>query len=179
MPETVDVGAAAQLDGAVAGVHHPHSLTVLVAEERDRPLGLRFGARQLLGPNRQIAQDLGVNEVFHLVELGPGHRLVMREVKTQPVGGHEGAVLLDVGAEHLPQRPVEEVGPGVVPPDGRSPLGIDHGPSLLARRDVALFDHGEVAVEARAAQPSCRAPELGLLTVEMVPVSPTCPPASA
>ena len=132
-----------------AGVHHPDSLAVLVAEERDRPFGLRLGAGQLLGPYGHVGQDLGIDEVFHLVELGPGHRRVVGEVETQPVRGHQRTLLLDVLAEHLPQSPVEQVGPGVVAPDGRPPFGIDRGPSLLAGRDEALFDHGEMAVQAR------------------------------
>ena len=47
-------------------------------------------------------------------ELVGGHRAEVDEVEAQAIGRHERARLLDVRAEHLAQRRVEQVGAGVV-----------------------------------------------------------------
>ena len=41
-------------------------------------------------------------------------RLVCGEVESYPVGGDETALLVGLGRQHLPQRVVEHVRPGVV-----------------------------------------------------------------
>ena len=83
-------------------MHHPHPFAVLVPEEGDGSLGLRLGPGQLFGHDLHVAQDLSVDEVFDLVHLGPGHRGVVGEVEAQAVGGHQGSLLLHVGAQDLP-----------------------------------------------------------------------------
>ena len=52
--------------------------------------------------------------------------------------------LLHVGAEHLAQRPVEDVGGGVVAADGVAPGAVDAGGGLVALGDRALFHHAAV-----------------------------------
>ena len=49
----------------------------------------------------------------------------MVEVEAQTVGFNQGAGLFDVCAEHFLQRPMEEVGSGVVVGDPLAPLVID------------------------------------------------------
>ena len=101
----------------------------------------------------------------------------MGEVEAQPVGGHQGPLLFHVRAEDFAQRPVEQMGAGVVAPDGGPALAVDGDVGLLARPRLALADHGEVAVQPRQRGRGRDGP--ARWTVEMMPVSPTCPPASA
>ena len=128
--EGVDVGAAAQLDRAVAGLDDPHDVAVLVAEEGDGAdrLGVLLG--RLVDPHRAVAQHLLVG-----LGLDPGQDLgrdglVVGEVEPQPVGGDHRAGLLHVVAEHVAQGPVQEVGAGVVAA-GALPAGdVDAGGGL-------------------------------------------------
>ncbi len=70
------------------------------------------------------------------------------EVEAQAVGVDQRALLLHVLAEHLAQRPVQDVGAGVVATDGVAALDVDGGGGLLAGLDRALDDPGVVAMEA-------------------------------
>ena len=58
---------------------------------------------------------------------------VMGEVKAQAVGGDQRTLLFDVRPEHLPQGPVQQVGTGVVAPDGFPASGVDLGGGALPR----------------------------------------------
>src|SRR4029077_3888110 len=51
---------------------------------------------------------------FDLAQLLGGDGLEMREIEAQPVGGHQRALLLHVGAEHLAQRRVQQMGGAVI-----------------------------------------------------------------
>ncbi len=74
------------------------------------------------------------------VELGLGDRLVVAEVEAQPVRADVRAGLLDVGAEHLAQRPVQDVGRGVVAADRVAARSVDRGDDLVALDELALLD---------------------------------------
>src|SRR5690606_37268492 len=58
------------------------------------------------------------------------------------------ALLLDGFAEDLPQRPVQDVGAGVVATDGVAAGAVDGGGGLLAGFDRAVHDADEVPVQA-------------------------------
>ena len=73
---------------------------------------------------------------------------VVAEVEAQPVGRDQRSGLLDVGPEHLPQGPVEQVGAGVVAADGLPSGGVDGGGGLLAGGHLAFDEPGQVAAEA-------------------------------
>ena len=132
------MGATAQLNRVAAGLQHPHHLAVLLAEEGD-------GA-QLLGPiegrlevaARGVVEHLGVDQVLHLGDLLGGEGLVMAEVEAEPVGADPGSLLLDVLAEDLPQRPMQDVGGGVVAADTGPALGVDGCGHPVADLQLAL-----------------------------------------
>ena len=62
------------------------------------------------------------------------HRLEVDEVEPQPIGRDERARLLDVRAEHLAQRRVEQVRRRVVPARRVANAGVDFGGDEVARR---------------------------------------------
>ena len=62
-------------------------------------------------------------------------------------GATERAGLLDVRAQHLPQRGVEQVRAGVVAADGVAALAVDDGVDVVADGEVAL-EHGLVRAHA-------------------------------
>ena len=126
-----------------------------------------------------VGQDLVVGEVLDGADLLGGERVGRAEVEAQAVGVDQGALLLDGLAEHLAQRPVEDVGAGVVAADGVAPLDVDGGGGLLAGLDGAVGAAGPRGGAGRAGRRSCRAPRPTPVSVLMVPVSPTCPPDSA
>ena len=167
------VGAAAQLGRVRAGLEHPDDVAVLVAEEGDGPELLGEVLGRLVVADRLVGQDLVVGQVLDLDQLVGRHRLVVAEVEAQPVGGDQRALLLDVLAQHLAQRPVQQVGGGVVAADGVAALDVDGGGDQLAGLDLALDARGPVAVQARAARRWCRAPRPDRSRSSMVPVSPT------
>ena len=135
------MGAAAQLDRVVTRFDHAHDLAVFFAEEGDRPGLLGLFARRLRRRYGLVAQYLCVDEVLHAPDLLIGHRPEMAEVEPQPVGSHQRALLAHVVAEHLAQRPVQQMGPGVVAPygvaalAGRSPPSLPGRPRRSPRRD--------------------------------------------
>ena len=81
----------------------------------------------------RVGQRLGVGEALDLLDLLGGDRLVVREVEAQPVGRDQRAGLLDVVAEHLAQRVVQQVGGGVVAADGVAAVDVDRRPSPPGR----------------------------------------------
>ena len=127
-----------------------------------------------------LARISRVGQVLDGPDLLGRDRLEVAEVEAQPVGRHQRALLLDVVAEHLAQRPVQDVGAGVVAADGVAALAVD-----AARRpswpglDRALDAPRRVAVQAGQAVGGVDAPRAVPVSVVMVPVSPTWPPDSA
>ena len=141
--ERVHVRAAAQL-GRRAGFEHAHDLAVLLAEERDRADAFGLGLRGLVVAHRRVGDHLLVGEPLDLRELLGRDRVVMAEVEAQPIGRHHRAGLLHVRAEHLAQRPVQDVGGGVVAADAVAAHGVDRGFHLVADLDRAAADHALV-----------------------------------
>ena len=72
-------------------------------------------------------------------------RAEVAEVETQPVRRHERPLLADVVAEHLAEGPVEDVGAGVVSPDGVPALASIAATRLLADLDSARRRHSRGA----------------------------------
>ena len=73
----------------------------------------------------RVVEDLLVDELLALLDLGRGERLEVGEVKTESVGRLVRAELADVRAEHLAQRPVHEVRRGVVTADRATAREVD------------------------------------------------------
>ena len=121
------MGAAAQLDRVAPRLEDPHDLAVLVAEEGDgaQLAGLVHGGLEVA--HRGVVEDLAVGQVLDGSDLLGADRLEVAEVEPQPVGRHQRALLLHMGAEHLAQRPVQDVGAGVVAADGVAAVAVDAG----------------------------------------------------
>ena len=68
-----------------------------------------------------------VGEALHPGQLLGCHFLEVGEVKAQRLRGHQRAFLLDMRAQHLAQRLVQQVGGGVVARYGAAYVGVDCG----------------------------------------------------
>ena len=80
-PERAHVRAAAQLDRR-SGFEHPHTVAVLLSEERDRSTLFGVGFRHLDVRDRSVGDDLLVGQLLDLDEVVGGHRLVVTEVES-------------------------------------------------------------------------------------------------
>ena len=103
--------------------------------------------RGLVGAHRLVGEHPLVGQRLDARQLVGAHRPVVAEVEAQAVGGDERAGLLHVGAEHLAQRPVQDVRAGVVAPDRLAPRRVDRRGRLLPRAQLALDDAHAVADE--------------------------------
>ncbi|RIH81193.1 hypothetical protein Mterra_03332 [Calidithermus terrae] len=113
------VAAAAQLLAAHAlhaalDAHDPHHVGVLLAEEGHRAF-LPGLLEALVGVGHgEVGLDPAVDQHLDAREVLGVDGLELAEVEAQAVGAHVAALLLHVGAQHRPQRGVEQVGGGVV-----------------------------------------------------------------
>ena len=138
---------AAQLDRVPARFEHADDVAVLVSEERDGSELLRVGLRRLVVVHRVVRKDLVVGEVLDLADLLVGERLIVAEIEAQAIRCYERALLLHVVAEDLAQRPVQDVRAGVIAPDRVAAGDVDGRHRLLAGRDLAFDDAGDVPVQ--------------------------------
>ena len=104
-----DVRAAAELHAEAGNRDDADAVAVLLAEERHRAVRDRLLGRLDLGRHRRVADDLLVDDALDAQELVARDGGDVHEVEAQPVGRDERARLLDVRAEHLPQRRMEQV----------------------------------------------------------------------
>jgi hypothetical protein len=108
------VRSAAELFAEAGNIHDTHLIAVFFTEQRHGagPDGLierhdfRFDGR--------VAQDLLADQSLDLLDLGFVEGGVVGEVEAQARRLDDAAGLLDVRAEHLAQRGVEQVGGGVI-----------------------------------------------------------------
>ena len=80
------------------------------------PAAIASCGRLHLGLDRRVLQDLLVDDLLDLEQLLARERREVHEVEPQPIRRDERPRLLDVRAEHLPQRRVQQVRGGVVAP---------------------------------------------------------------
>ena len=132
------------------------------------------------GFDRGVVEDFTIDDGFDLFELFVGHLGEVREVEAQAVGLDRGSGLLDVRAEDLTQRGVEQVRAGVIAPDGVAALAIDDGVDVVADGE-RLLEHGFVRAHAlhRRTQPVISATVVLPSAKRNQPVSPIWPPESA
>ena len=158
------------------------AVAVFLAEQRHRAGGDRFFRRSHVGLHRRVAVDLLVDDALDVVELLARDRLEVHEVEAQPIGRDERAGLLDVRAEHLAQRRVQQVRRRVI------------APRRVARSSSSTTAVHEVARLERAARDTSRGARAGrrrqaardrstcadapVASLTMVPLSDTCPPDS-
>ena len=119
------MGSAAELYGEIAHLHHADFLAVLLAEQCHGP-----GLPCILYPHHfrhygKIRGNLLVNPLLHPFQLFFCHGRKMAEVKAQTLAVHIGACLFHMGAKHLPERLVEQMGSTVVF-TGITPLHLVH-----------------------------------------------------
>ena len=105
----------------------PHSSTLKPGTDTTRTRSPYFSPNSAMAP-AAIASSVDRTSVctgvfrticsltmrLDLVDLVARHRREVHEVEAQPIGRDQRARLLDVRAEHLPQRGVQQVGGGVV-----------------------------------------------------------------
>ena len=124
------MATAAELHG-VAELHHAHLVAVFLAEEGDGPhLACLVDGAVAVFLEGDILANLLVHKVFHLAQLLGCHLLEVREVEAQTVGRDQRAALLDVGAQHLAQGSIQQVGAGVVRLNGAALVDVDAGHEL-------------------------------------------------
>ena len=107
---SLHVAAAAKFN-AVAKLHHAHLVTIFLAKQGHGAqfLSLLQGHVAVV-LDRQVLADAGVDQPLHLAQLIMSHLLEMTEVKAQPLRGYQRALLLHMGAQHLAQSLVNQVG---------------------------------------------------------------------
>ena len=138
------MGAAAELERRTS-LQHAHLLAVLVAEEGNCTHLLGLSLRDLGVVGARGGEHDGVDEVLDGRDLGRTDRFVVAEVETQPLGRHHRAGLLHVVAEHLAQRPVQQMCAGVVAAGGVALLDVDLRACDLIPLDGAADEGADVA----------------------------------
>ena len=137
-PRRPAVGPAAQLEAVVLDPDGPHGLAVLLVEERvGAPLD-GVGHRHELDRHRAIVADDAADLVLDGALLVVRQRPIERVVEAQVVGRDQRAGLAGPLAHHVAQRPVEQVGAGVVAHRVGAPLGIDDRLDGLADAQPAV-----------------------------------------
>ena len=97
----IQMGAAAQLHGELAHLHHADGLTVLLTEHGHSTLLLGFLNRKHLGDNRIPLQNGIIDQPLDLMDLLRRDGLKMREVKAQAIRLHQRAGLVHMVAQNL------------------------------------------------------------------------------
>ena len=129
---------ATELQRRGSRLHHSDLGAVLVTEEGDGAHPLGFLQRGLGRVDRGVAEHGEVGQLEHPVQLLRRRLPMMREVEAQPVRRHQRSLLAHVVTQHRPQAGVQQVGGGVIAPDGLAPLAVDGGPGLLAHHQLAV-----------------------------------------
>lgn len=94
---------------------------VRVGLAKDRPEAgdlLRLLQAHLLGVHLESLLDEVIGDGLNLAQVVDGDRLVVRKVESQSVGRNKGSLLVDVVAQDLAQRKVENMRASVVVSDG-------------------------------------------------------------
>ena len=132
------MGAAAELDGHIAHLHHPDGVAVFFTEHSHGALFLGLLNGQHLRHHGIALQDGVVDQLLHLMQLVRGDGLKVGEVEAQPVRLHQGARLVHVVAQHLFQGRIQQMGGAVCPADGLAALGVDGGVYGVTHMERAL-----------------------------------------
>ena len=106
----VQVGAAAEFDGKIAGLDHPDDVAVFFIEQVHGAQFLRLINGHLLHLNRQSGEDGVVDDILHLPHLLFGHGAEVDKVKAQRIRLHQRARLLHMIAQHHLQRLLQQMG---------------------------------------------------------------------
>ena len=104
----------AELDRVAGDLDDAHDVPVLLAEEHHRPEPARLLDGRLEDVHRKPFEDLLVDPALDLAALVRAQPLAMREVEAELVRSNCRPRLHHVVAEHLAQRLMQQVRPGVV-----------------------------------------------------------------
>jgi hypothetical protein len=125
---------------------HAHLVAVFFAEQSHCAGGDGLFERQHLGFDAAVAQDLFVHQPLHFLDFRLVHGGIVREIETQARRLHHAARLLDMRAQHLPQRGVQQVRGGVIAHGGEAQRPGDFRAQFVAHADGRGRDdamHGE------------------------------------
>jgi len=140
------VRAPAELFRVVADLNDAHHFPVLVAEKGQRPQSLSLILARLEGPHGRIGDDAFVGDTLDLCELTLFEPAEVAEIEPQASVLDERTRLLYVLTQHLPERPVQQVGACVTLADSFPPGRIDPRIGILPDLYEALRHHGPMAV---------------------------------
>ena len=139
LPRPRHVRPAAQLPAVAVDLHDPNGLgDVLLAEEHVGPERLRSGHRHRLRRDLRIAADLLVHTPLDLAQDIARGGALRWKVEAQPVGRDVRASLLRLLAEHVTQRPMEEMGGGVVAGRCPAPISVNFCARRCPARQLAV-----------------------------------------
>ena len=180
-PERVHVRAAAQLDRVLSGFEHAHEVAVLVAEERDRAEALGVVLRRLVVTHRRVGDDLGLASSSTASSCSGVTASWWLKSKRSRSGATSEPACFTCGAEHLAQRPVQDVRRGVVAADPVAAHAVDRAPCTPSPSRIVPSVDSRSGCTSRPGSPYCVSSTLDAHTVGVVitPVSPTWPPDSA
>jgi hypothetical protein len=99
------------------------------------------------GGDLGVSQHLAVDDGLDLFQLLIGYLGKVGEVEAQAVGMDRRAGLLDVGAEDLAERGVEEVGSGVVAADGVAAFSVHYSADVVTDGQ-GFLEQGFVGADA-------------------------------
>ena len=138
------MGAAAQLDGLIIGIDDPDGIAVFFAEQRHgaQLFGLLDG--HLGGGDGVRLQNQLVDTGLHLFQLLGGHGGKMTEVEAADLIIHHGARLMDVVAQNLLQRLLQQVAGGMVAHDIHAAALIHRGRDGIAQAEGAVGNGADV-----------------------------------
>ena len=142
------MGAAAELARPVAETDDSHDVAVLLLEQVHGALRDRLLVWLLALVEWQRLADLLHDAAVDAAELVSGHGAVQRDVECRVVGADPRSFLNHALAEDLTQRPVQQMGGGVMAHDLAPSLLVDRRSRLLAGHDVAGDDSPDVRDDA-------------------------------
>ena len=134
------MGAAAELFGVFTKGDDADDIAVFLGEFHLRAEGFGFFDRQDLGDLGDALGDLEVDFLFDLPLLLFGEGAEGSEVETEVVFVHERAFLIDMFAQDVSDRRMEEVGRRMVPSGELALTFFDDRLHLIAFFDLAIFD---------------------------------------
>ena len=142
-------GITIELGGVTADLDHAHDLPVFVAEElHDVPPPAHLRVRHLRPGDTGIFDDAFIYESLDVAHLRGRERGAV-EVEGELVGADKGAFLRGLLAHDFVQGPVQQMGHGVMPLDGRAAFAVELDGHVFADgRPVAFLEEMEPGIPA-------------------------------
>ena len=148
------MGAAAQFDRigliriqVVTHGEHAHLVAILFAEQGFCTGGDGLVGRQQAGGGIGILADDGVDLDLDRCQLFRRHRLWVREVEAQALGGDQRAPLADMAAQNALERGMQQMGRRMVGARGAAPFLIDLQIHCVAGGEAAFDDFHQMNVK--------------------------------